>query len=277
MAYDPMEGFQIGQAIGKSKRSAFGGTAEHLNEITKERDKNSLKTSPLELMMLKQAMPQPETGVYSWNPTSKKLEREAGVPKGSIVRNTTTAEDMATKYSVRNQFESPTEGEVKTGVNAEETMSLARKLRDTLMDPEEFSGTKIKAALPWGVFDKKAQDFKLTRADLSDRILRLRSGAQINEQEFKRLSQLLPSAMRYDEIDIQKLTDFENEFSKVADRINKGYIWDGKQFSLPGGNVLQQSASNQQNGSSSQDRGTIMEDAQGNRARVFQDGRIEEL
>lgn len=244
MAYDPMQGFQIGQAIGKAKGSAYGGTAKHMSDLTAERDKQKSKVSPLELMMIKQSMPQPDTGVYSWNPLSGKLEKEASVPKGSVVRNTTTEDDLRRKYSVRNEFESPTEGEVKTGVNAEETMALANKLKASLMDPESFSPTKIKGALPFGMFDKKAQEFKLTRGDLADRILRLRSGAQINESEFKRLSQLLPTVWRYDEVDVQKLSDFEKEFGKVANRINQGYKWNGNTFTKDNSNPSTQGTQN---------------------------------
>lgn len=103
MAYDPMQGFQIGQAVGKAKGSAYGSTAKHLSDLEIERDKNRTKTSPLELMMIKQSMPQPDTGVYSWNPLSGKLEQEASVPKGSIVRNTLGEEDLIRKAEIQRE------------------------------------------------------------------------------------------------------------------------------------------------------------------------------
>ena len=57
MAYDPMSGFQIGQAVGKSRGSAYGNTAKYMSDLEAERDKQKIKTSPLELMMLKNMIP----------------------------------------------------------------------------------------------------------------------------------------------------------------------------------------------------------------------------
>lgn len=60
MSYNPMEGFQVGQAIGKSKRSAFGSTTEHLSELAKERDKEGVGMDKvLQSVMLKQALTSP--------------------------------------------------------------------------------------------------------------------------------------------------------------------------------------------------------------------------
>lgn len=59
MAYDPMAGFQVGQAIGKSKGSAYGKTASHMSDLTKERDKSRTKTSPLEVALLKSTLDAP--------------------------------------------------------------------------------------------------------------------------------------------------------------------------------------------------------------------------
>src|SRR3990167_8923139 len=97
MPFDVSEAFGVGQKIGKSKQSSLSRTSDYMSDLFKERDKQESKTTPLELMMLKQAMPQPDTGVYSWNPTSGKFEKEATVPKGSIVRNTTSVDDIAAK------------------------------------------------------------------------------------------------------------------------------------------------------------------------------------
>lgn len=57
MAFDPMQGFQVGQAIGKSKKSAYGDTAQYMSDLSAQRDKEKTKTSPFELMMLKQSFP----------------------------------------------------------------------------------------------------------------------------------------------------------------------------------------------------------------------------
>src|SRR3990167_6169379 len=102
MAYDPMQGFQIGQAIGKSKRSAYGGTAEYISDLIKERDKEKSKMNPLQMIIAKQAL-HPDTGVYSWNPLTGELEQESSVPKGSIVRNTLGEEDLKTKALIQQE------------------------------------------------------------------------------------------------------------------------------------------------------------------------------
>lgn len=57
MAYDPMQGFQIGQAVGKAKGSAYGKTAQHMSDLEMERDKAKTKTSPLELLAYKNMFP----------------------------------------------------------------------------------------------------------------------------------------------------------------------------------------------------------------------------
>ena len=57
MAYNPMEGFQVGQAVGKSKGSAYGGTAKYMSDLTAERDKDNKKVDPITLLMMKNAFP----------------------------------------------------------------------------------------------------------------------------------------------------------------------------------------------------------------------------
>ena len=59
MAFDPMQGFEVGQKIGKSKGSAFGGTAQYMSDLTAQRDKEKTKVNPLELAILKQTMQSP--------------------------------------------------------------------------------------------------------------------------------------------------------------------------------------------------------------------------
>lgn len=39
MPYDPMEGFQVGQAIGKGKKSSLSRTSDYMSDLFKERDK----------------------------------------------------------------------------------------------------------------------------------------------------------------------------------------------------------------------------------------------
>lgn len=59
MPYDPMEGFQVGQAIGKSKGSAYGGTAKYMSDLSAKRDEQANKVDPLSLLMVKSSIENP--------------------------------------------------------------------------------------------------------------------------------------------------------------------------------------------------------------------------
>lgn len=72
---------------------------------------------------------------------------------------------------------------------------------------------------------EKGQDFAMTKKDVGERILRLRSGAQINEREYKRFMDLLPTLFRGDKLDIKQLERFENEFEGIKGRIQQGSLW----------------------------------------------------
>ena len=61
-----------------------------------------------------------------------------------------------------------------------------------------------------GVSDKEAK-FRSALSDAADMLLRARSGAQINEQEYKRLAGLLPKATDEPQIFEANLSRFENQ------------------------------------------------------------------
>lgn len=122
MAYDPMEGFQIGQAIGKSKGSAYGNTAKYMSDLEAERDKTAKKVDPITLLMMKNAFPsakdqaatdlardrqglvQAQTNVWKngvpteiINPNTGEVTQGQNVPKGAkmIRMNTPSAQESA--------------------------------------------------------------------------------------------------------------------------------------------------------------------------------------
>jgi len=130
---------------------------------------------------------------------------------------------------MRNQ-QFPPQGGLEKATSAEASIKQIDELKNILSAKKGDGTFKFVGEKAPAFGDKDAQRYNIIRKDFSDRLLRLRSGAQINESEFKRLSQLLPTAWRYDEIDIQKLSDFEKEFGKVANRINQGYKWNGNAF-----------------------------------------------
>lgn len=122
MAYDPMEGFQVGQAIGKSRGSAYGGTAKYMSDLEAERDKTKSNVDPITLLMMKNAFPsakdqastdlardrqglvQAQTDVWKngvsteiINPNTGEITQGQKVPKGAkMVRmNTPSAAESA--------------------------------------------------------------------------------------------------------------------------------------------------------------------------------------
>jgi hypothetical protein len=81
----------------------------------------------------------------------------------------------------------------------------------------QFLGMK-----PQVYLSEKGQEYRLLRDSMSNRLLYLRSGAQINEKEYKRLSGLLSQWWRSDKLDLDQLNRLESEFVGIADKIRFG-------------------------------------------------------
>ena len=79
------------------------------------------------------------------------------------------------------------------------------------------------------------QNYSDLLRNVANRLLYLRSGAQINEQEYKRFVAQLPALMRNDKLDKKQLNRFIEEFSALRGRIESGAQWDSKQKSFIGG------------------------------------------
>ena len=75
---------------------------------------------------------------------------------------------------------------------------------------------------------KKGQQFALKKKNVGERLLRLRSGAQINEKEYARFMELLPTIFRDDDLDIEQLDNFTKEFESIQGRINQGSLYNPK-------------------------------------------------
>jgi len=87
------------------------------------------------------------------------------------------------------------------------------------------------------LFKEKGQEFALLKNSINERLLRLRSGAQINEKEYQRFRKLLPSVFRKDNLDLNQLSRFEDEFNGLKSRIISGSLWDKKSKSFTVGSV----------------------------------------
>jgi hypothetical protein len=93
--------------------------------------------------------------------------------------------------------------------------------------------------LPFGGFDTKGQMYKSLRNDIQSTLVYLKSGAAINESEFKRLQALLPGLFKKSEVDKDQLDRFMKEYGTIAERIKSGARWDnsGKKMLSPSGSV----------------------------------------
>jgi hypothetical protein len=109
---------------------------------------------------------------------------------------------------------------------------------------KEMVGTTAEglAALPWAGGSESGQMFQSLKKDISNTLLYLRSGAQINEEEYKRLTDQLPKLFRRGKVDKDQLTRFEQEFSGINNRLTSGAKWDkkSKSFVSPDGKQVGQ-------------------------------------
>ena len=109
-------------------------------------------------------------------------------------------------------------------------------IRDQIANNPDFLVDAARATAPFGmggiasIGDVDARKILKKLTDASDRLLRLRSGAQINEQEFKRLRSLFPNfgdiltSMKVGntELIMSNLEEFETEFANTRARILEG-------------------------------------------------------
>lgn len=91
---------------------------------------------------------------------------------------------------------------------------------------QQFVGGFNKPALRpiQGTQSIETQDYALIRNDYADRLLRLRSGAQINEPEFQRLMNLLPQWWRNDKSDVKQLKKFRDEYKNLMNGLQSGQV-----------------------------------------------------
>ena len=127
------------------------------------------------------------------------------------------------------------EGEVKTSTGAEEVLSEIAELENIIKSEPKDSGAsipffgksaqaqgvKIPFVAPYGV-SEKGQAYRTLRESINNRLLYLRSGAQINDKEYQRLSGMLPELFRADKVDLQQLERFKNEFTGILSRLQTG-------------------------------------------------------
>jgi hypothetical protein len=142
----------------------------------------------------------------------------------------------------------------KIGVEEARTLGMADAIGNAIgyiyskqkEDPQRFRQNFSKASMhllndepgmigpiPTTIGDNQAGILRDYLKDMRDRVLRLRSGAQINEQEMKRMVGILPTwEMAQDESDVgferinRRLAQFATEMNGIKQRILSGRMYD---------------------------------------------------
>ena len=105
----------------------------------------------------------------------------------------------------------------KTGMISEEGKGL--------IGPLDVPTNKVAAFTPKA--DPAATSFYQKVQDLKNQIIYLRSGKQINEEEYKRLRASLPSEYRDESVFLSDLANFERTFQDVATKRNQAFTEGG--------------------------------------------------
>ena len=89
------------------------------------------------------------------------------------------------------------------------------KIEKNLSSPQGSVGNMLQAAIP-GIPGQTGLAFEIN--NVADNLLRLKSGAQINEHEYRRLRALLPEIWDGPGVAQRKLAEFKSVFQTVVDR-----------------------------------------------------------
>jgi len=178
MAYDPMQGFQIGQAIGKAKKSSLGRTASYMSDLTAQRDKEQTKTNPFEVLAFKNTLRQGELEDRFAHNMEMMEERNTGITQREIEKKT----KMGLAPDQAGRLQSSLEG-----IRASRHM---KKLLFPDGTPESFQRqTAFKKNIFGGptVMDESARDlFRRAGQAIAGKLL-VQSGVQTRAEEYERL------------------------------------------------------------------------------------------
>lgn len=119
--------------------------------------------------------------------------------------------------------------DAKTGQLSEEGKSY--------LGPLDAPSQSIKAFTP--AANVGASNFHQKLQDLKNQIIYLRSGKQINEQEYKRLRASLPSEFRDENIFLSNLDNFERTFKDVMEKRQQAFKQAGYKTPTVGGGAPQ--------------------------------------
>jgi hypothetical protein len=75
----------------------------------------------------------------------------------------------------------------------------------------------------------KGQAFKLLNQRISQSLIYMRSGKQINKEEYLRFKDMLAKFSRADTLDKENMNKLKEEMARVSGRIKEGKLWDEKE------------------------------------------------
>lgn len=130
-------------------------------------------------------------------------------------------------------------GRIRADITDPKTGTLSEKGKSYLGPLDALSQT-VKAFTP--AADPVAANFHQKLQDLKNQIIYLRSGKQINEEEYKRLRASLPSEYRDDSIFLDNLANFEKTFQDVAAKRQEAFQQAG--YKTPGNDTPPPAAGN---------------------------------
>lgn len=246
MPYDPFSFFKAGQEIGKSKNAGFTqGTNVVMDAFKNQAERKGKLQDAIELKSAENALPmnakdQAQTEMYKAK-TAELSNPQNGGARGIFLVNRRTGKISKAGDSSMAEVDQTLVGQKDRIMGVDippasatsmfSSAEASTKQIDDLMGMLKTNpNVKMAGQLPGmlsGLGDEQSQRYHLIRKDFSDRLLRLRSGAQINEQEFSRLMGMLPQWYRNNGVDIEQLGKFKNEYTNLMGRLSGGGLSTG--------------------------------------------------
>lgn len=235
-----MEGFEVGRKIGKARRSpvsrAIGGAFDDFDAQQKLKQEYGMKLG-LEKAKSSMISPVEQSQIDLNKSRSDSLRMPFKTGRKTAILNTRTGkayepgsnreltqeEISSGEWMMRNQ-QFPPQGGLEKMTSAEASIKQIDDLKDLLTRKKSDQSFKFIGEKTPIFGDSDAQRYNIIRRDFSDRLLRLRSGAQINEAEYSRLMGMLPQFWRNSDVDIEQLDKFKNEYISLMNRISTGGI-----------------------------------------------------
>ena len=279
MPYDPMEGFQIGQAIGKSKRSSLSRTSDYMSDLSKERDKEggeldklfksellkSMITSPKEQAMTDYYKASTKALGGQSNPQDvSSLASQAGYSEEDYILNpTVTRYKGQMKVENAPQLKPPLDPKSTTEIgafrrtrqNLQNNLSMINPGVEKRMSPFSFSASRLPgsnmALKAQGMMgDKSANDFSTFKAETDKVFQQFRKETTGAQAALKELGWLEPDyPMPSDPPDL-----YRQKANEAMRRLEEGEnllldLYSQRGFRVgelrQGMNTIQQAASNQ--------------------------------